>query len=271
LIFEIQGGNPAVTDTGLVNLVFILIFFGLIIISAVAGRNRPGIELRQIPAFNKVRRAIELTVEAGSRLHISIGRGTITGPESAAAFVGLSMLEQMTTSASTGDSPPIVTTGDPALAILAQDTLKSSYREIGQIDQYDRTSCQLSGLSPFSYAAGAIPVVRDKKSSTSILIGNFGMEVALLTDGCERSGNMTLAGTDDISAQAVLYATASEPLIGEELYAGGAYVGAGPMHTASLRAQDAVRWLLVIIILVGILLNLLSLDQSITEMLRGLL
>jgi len=260
-----------VTITGLISLVFTLIFFGLIVILAVAGRNRPGIELRSIPAFEKVRRAIELSVEAGSRLHIGIGRGTITGPESAAAFVGLSMLEEMTTSASTGDRPPVVTAGDPALAILAQDTLKGAYREIGLIHQYEPLYSQLSGVTPFSYAAGALPIVRDKKSSTSILIGNFGIEVALLVDGCERSGNMTLAGTDDISAQAVLYATADEPLIGEELYAGGAYVDAGPMHTASLRAQDVVRWLLVVVILAGILLNILGLDQIITNMLVGLL
>jgi len=260
-----------VTITGLISLVFILIFFGLIVILAVAGREGAGIRLRQIPAFSKMRRAIELTVEAGTRLHISIGRGTVTGPESASALVGLSMLEKITSSASTGDNPPVVTAGDPALTILAQDTLKSSYQEIGMIDQYRRNSSQLTGVTPFSYAAGAIPIVRDKISSTSILIGNFGVEVALLTDGCERSGNMTVGGTDDISAQAVLFATASEPLIGEELYAGGAYLGAGSMHTASLRAQDVIRWLLVIVILVGILLNLLGLEQVIINALGGIL
>lgn len=259
------------TIPGLLSLVFILIFFGAMLIFAVAGRDRPGIELRQIPAFEKVRRAIELTVEAGSRLHISIGRGGLKGPESAAAFVGLSMVEKMTTSASTGDSPPIVTTGDPLLAILAKDTLKTAYRELGQIDQFEPTSSQLLGLTPFSYAAGAMDVVGDKKSANNFLIGSFGVEVALLTDRSERSGNLTLAGTDDLAAQAVLYATANEPLIGEELYAGGAYVDAGLMHTASLRAQDMIRWLLVLVILIGILLNFLGMDQTITDFLGRLL
>lgn len=259
------------TITGLVSLIFILIFFGLIVILAVAGRDGAGDRLRPIPTFTKMRRAIEMTVEAGTRLHMSIGRGTVAGPESAVAFVGLSMLEKITTSTSSGDNPPVVTSGDPTLTILAQDTLKSSFQEIGLIDQYKRTSSQLAGVSPFSYAAGAIPIVGDKKSSTSIMVGNFGVEVALLTDGCERSGNMSFGGTDNISAQAVLYATANEPLIGEELFAGGAYLDAGPIHTASLRAQDVVRWLLVIVILIGILLNLLGLEQTITDILGGLL
>jgi hypothetical protein len=54
----------------------------------------------------------------------------------------------------------------------------------------------------------------------------------------------------------VLYVTAQEPLIGEELYAGGAYIQAGPLHLASVRAQDIMRWVLVAGILVGAVLKL---------------
>ncbi len=259
------------TFAGLMSLIFILIFLGLIILALVAGRGRTELELRQISAFEKLRRAIGLAMEAGSRLHISLGRGTITGPESAAAFVGLSMLEHMARSASTGDKPPIITTGDPALAILAQDTLKTTYQDIGLIHQFERTSAQLSGVSPFSYGAGALPVVRDKSTATSILVGSFGTEVALLTDGSERSGNLTLAGTDDIAAQAILYATAHEPLIGEELYAGGAYVEAGAIHVASLHAQDIIRWLLVALILGGVITKALGLDQVLMNLFGGML
>ncbi len=258
------------TFTGLFSLIFIILFFGLIAVFSFMGRHHKRMNFRPIPAFSKLRQAIGLAIEAGSRLHISLGRGTVTRPESAAAFVGLSMLEHMARTASTGDQPPVITSGDPALAILAQDTLKTSYQEIGLIDQYDPKLAQLSGITPFSYAAGALAATRDKDSSTSILIGSYGTEVALLTDGAERGGNMTLAGTDDISAQAILYATAHEPLIGEELYAGGAYIQAGIVHTASLRAQDVVRWLLVAIILGGTLANLLGFDQMILDLLNNL-
>jgi hypothetical protein len=40
-------------------------------------------------------------------------------------------------------------------------------------------------------------------------------------------------------------------LIGEELYASGAYIQAGPTHAASLRVQDIFRWILVLVILAG--------------------
>jgi hypothetical protein len=48
-------------------------------------------------------------------------------------------------------------------------------------------------------------------------------------------------------------------LIGEELYAAGAYIRAGSMHTASLHAQDVLRWLLVLSILAGVVLKLAGL------------
>ena len=257
--------------TGLVGLALILVFLSLIFIFAIVERERPGLRLRNISAYDKVKSATDAAIESGSRLHISIGHGDLFGPQGASALVALSMTEKMTISASTGDSPPIVSAGNSVLAILAQDTLKSSYREIGLVDQYERTSSQLLGFTPFSYAAGAMDVVGDKKSATNLLIGSFGVEVALLTDRSEQSDNVTLAGTDNISTQAILYAAASEPLIGEELYAGGAYVDAGIMHKASVKTQDVIRWILVLIIVIGIVFNYYALDQFIIEILGNLL
>ncbi len=259
------------TISGLIGLAFILVFSGLIILFTATGRGRFEANLRRIPAFARLRRAIGLAVEAGSRLHISIGRGNLTSPESAVAFVGLSALEGMIRSASTGDNPPIATTGDASLAILVRDALSGTYRDIGNIEQYDPTTGQLAGFTPFSYAVGTLPAVQDEKTTAHILIGHFGSEVALITDAGERSGNLTLAGTDNLPAQAILYATAQEPLIGEEVYASGAYLRAGPMHIASLKAQDIFRWGLILVIIAGVLLKIAGLDQAIVDMFGGLL
>ncbi len=259
------------TFAGLIGLVFILAFFGLIILFSVARRDGAGAKLRPIAAFIKLRRAIGLAVEAGSRLHISIGRGNLTGTESAAAFAGLSALKGMIHSASSGDNPPVATTGDASLSILTRDTISGTYREIGISEQYHPNSGQLTGMTPFSYAAGTLPLVEDPKTTTHILLGHFGNEVALISDAGQRSGDLTLAGTDNLPAQAILYATAQEPLIGEEVYASGAYIQENAMHIASLRAQDVIRWLLAAIILGGIALKFAGLDNLFNSLLEGLL
>jgi hypothetical protein len=93
-------------------------------------------------------------------------------------------------------------------------------------------------------------------------MGNFGVEAALLAEAGERANTYTLAASDNLVAQAVLFASAQEPLIGEELYAAGAYMDAGPIHTASLTVQDILRWLIIVAILVGALIQLIQLLLS---------
>jgi hypothetical protein len=244
--------------TGLVGLAFVLVFLGVMIFYSMLRREPGDRPLRKIPAFSRLSQAIGLAVEAGKRLHISLGRGMLFDLQGGSALVGLSMLARITQVASISDRPPVATSGEGSLAVLSRDTLRGTYREVGQFSQYDPISGRLTGLTPFSYAVGTMPVIFDEQISASILAGHFGSEIALITDAGERNESMTLAGSDNLSAQAVLYAAAQEPLIGEELYAAGAYMNAGPAHSASVRAQDYLRWALVLAILIGSALKLLG-------------
>lgn len=235
-------------------VVSILLLLGLTLLP----RKSPA-TFRPIPAFARLQRLIGLSVEEGTRLHVSLGRGGLLGAHSGASLAGLSMLRQLAERTSVGDQPPVATTGDPALVLLEQETLNAAYQAARAQDLYSPTTGRLTGPTPFSFAAGAMPVLRDENVSTNLLIGGFGSEVALLTDTALRVGTPTLGGTDDLAAQAVLYASAQDPLIGEEMFAAGAYLGAGQPHTASLTVQDVLRWLLIVFLLGGALLKLIGL------------
>jgi hypothetical protein len=235
--------------------------FGLVFLSAammlglsfLRRKSRP--VFRDIPAFTRLRQAVGLAVEDGSRLHLSLGRGTLITPQSASALAGLALLRRLAELTSAGDQPPIATSGDATLTILSQDALQAAAKYFDQ-NVSDPMTGRLTGLTPFSYAAGAIAAIRDEKVSANVLMGNFGVEVALMTDAVERENTFVLAGSDNLTAQAVIYASAQEPLIGEEIFAAGAYVNSGSMHSASLTVQDILRWLIIAAILVGALLTL---------------
>ncbi len=234
----------------------VLAFLLLLILILLRRKSTPA--QRPISALTRLYRVIGLSVEDGTRLHISLGRGGLLTSRGGASLSGLSMLRHLVERTSSSDRPPVATSGDPALALLSQDTLKAGYQAAGADDLFQPTTGRLSGLTPFSYAAGAMPVMRDENVSANILVGDFGTESALIIDAAERANVPTLAGTDDISAQAVLYAAAQEPLIGEEMFAVGAYLGAGPAHAASLTVQDILRWLIVLFLLIGAGLKLLG-------------
>jgi hypothetical protein len=142
------------------------------------------------------------------------------------------------------------------LSVLSQDVLRSGFREANAEYQFDPSNGLITGLTPVSYAAGALPVVHDEHVSVNLMIGSFGSEVALIADAAERSESLTIGGSENLSTQSILFASAQEPLVGEELFAAGAYLQVGKMHTASLFAQDVLRWLLIVILLIGAILKL---------------
>jgi hypothetical protein len=241
-----------------------MIELGLILITAALlglftfVRRKSTPQFRALPALARLFRAIGLSVEDGTRLHASLGRGSLLTPRSGATLAALSMLRYLAERTSVSDRPPVATSGDPVLSLLTQDTLKAGYQAAGAEDLYQPATGRLSGLSPFSYAAGAMTVVRDENVSANVLMGNFGAEAALLVESSERVDVPTLGGSDDLTAQAILYAAAQEPLIGEELFAAGAYLDAGPAHTASLTVQDALRWVLILALVAGAALKVLG-------------
>lgn len=239
-------------------IVFFLLSLGLILFFIFSDRAPAKINLRTIQAFQHFRREVDLAVEAGKRLHISLGRGTINELQGGSAFIGLTILDRCARAASNSDRPPVTTSGDGVITILSQDTLQYTYRSLATEERYDPTSARLTGLTPMAYAAGALPAIHDEQVSTNIMAGHFGSEVALLTEAGERTHSLTVGGSDSISAQAVMYATADEPLLGEELYAAGAYLGEDRAHNASLRVQDILRWVLVVTMIIGAMLKLLG-------------
>jgi hypothetical protein len=236
----------------------LLIFAAVLLLGGIFLRRRfPG-TFRPIEAYERINRAVGLAVESGTRLHISIGRGNLFTSRGASALAALAMLRKLSERTSLSDRPPVVTSGDASLAILSQDTLQSGYRAAAAEDQYRFSTGRLTGLTPFSYAAGTLPVTRDESVSTNVFVGDFGSESALLVEAAERENSTVIAASNNVSAQSVFYAASQDPLVGEELFAAGAYVGAGAAHEASLLVQDILRWLVIAAVLIGSLLKLVG-------------
>jgi hypothetical protein len=238
-------------------LIIFIVAALLLLVFTFLRRKSPAM-FRKIEAYERLNRAVGLAVEGGTRLHVSIGRGNLFTARGGSALAGLAMLRRLSEQTSISDNPPIVTSGDASLAILSQDTLQSGFRAAGAEDQYRVTTGRLTGLTPFAFAAGTIPIMRDENISANVVIGDLGAEAALLADAAEGKDTDLIAASDNLSAQSVLYVYSQEPLIGEELFAAGAYLGAGASHEASLQVQDVLRWLVILAILGGAVLKFLG-------------
>jgi hypothetical protein len=214
-------------------------------------KRRSPATLRVIPAFTKLAHALGLSIEDGKRLHISLGHGSLLDARGGSAFAGLALLRNIAERTSVSDMPSVASAGDPTLGLLTQDTLQAGYQAAGVEEAYVHTMGRVTGLTPFSYAAGAMHIAQNENVSTNVMIGHFGPEAGLLADASDRTGIPLVGASDDLTGQSVLYASTQEPLIGEELFAAGAYLNLDPAHAASLTVQDILRWLIILVLIAG--------------------
>lgn len=252
---------------GVLSLVFVFGFVALILVFSLfsartsargkrtldaQGASRP--LLRPIDGYSALPRATGEAVETGRRLHVSLGSGAAGGSETAAILAGLTVVEQMAQAASISDKPPVVTSGDGLATILAQNTLRRVYARQNLLERYDPNSARLAGATAFSFAAGAMLTVPDESVAANVLTGSFGPEIAAVADAGARAGVIQIAGAPDPAAQAVAYAGTDHPLIGEELFAAGAYLrrlsDSSRTHIGSLHAQDVVRLAIAAVIVI---------------------
>lgn len=243
---------------GIIALALTLVTTGLILFYTLVPSLRETSALRVIKAFEQLRKAVGQSVEQGSRLHISLGKSSLLEPTNPSALVGLTALKQISSLSNSSDRPPIATSGNGGLTILSQDTERAGFRTSGALEFYNPDRGRLTGATPFSYIVGAMPLVDSENISAHILVGNFGPEVVFLTENAESESAFTFAASDSLPAQAALYASAVEPLIGEELFAIPAYLDSGHMYKASVQTQDILRWVVIITLIGGALLKLVG-------------
>lgn len=228
----------------------------LFVLSRVRQARLP--RLRAIPAVARLYRFFGLSVEDGTRLLVGLGGQSLLARNAGAALAGLSLLRELSLKASVSDRPPMAVAGESALAFLAQDTLEAGCRAVGAGEFFQPVMGRLAGMTPFSSAAAAIPMLGDEQVSLAALAGNFGVEAGLLSEAADRSRVLLIGGTSDPAGQSVLYATAPEALIGEELFAAPVYLAGTPGMAASLTLQDILRWLVILGLLLGSSLKILG-------------
>jgi hypothetical protein len=228
-----------------------LILAGLILVFNVMLRGRWPV-LRNLPGYESVRSDVDASVEAGTRVHMALGEGQIIGVGAEAELAGLAALGKIAQAASVSDRPPVATSSDGVTSILAQDVMYSTYRQMRVEERFDHDLGRLAGLGPAGYTAGAMITPREERVSATFLIGAMGAEAALIADTGAQRGSVTAAVTDPVG-QAAVFATTDNPLLGEELFAAGAYLKVNTAHAASLQAQDVLRWVAIGAILLGAL------------------
>jgi hypothetical protein len=245
-------------------LVLFLVLFLIHLWRGGWGRRMSGavFSLRSIPAYDATREGLAVAAETGRAVHTSPGSGGVgaLGLTTASTLAGMGLVESMARVSAITGAPVQSTTNDAIAYALTDNALRRGYSRAGwSFEEAGGGARFLTHNDPLAYVAGAAEVVERNKVSHAVMAGQFGPEVLFLTEAHRRSGALQIAGASNPEAIALLAITADHILIGEEIFASGAYLERRLSHIASLLAQDGLRWVVVLLVVaLFILVNVLG-------------
>lgn len=241
----------------LIGLVLLLLILPILLFLTFRVQAGKGGELRSIPGMEGLPELVGRSAETGQSVHVSVGVAGLGGGMTADTWAGLTLLSQMADEAAACDTPLIVTVADATVLPLAQDIVRRAYLRNGNPEGYDPTQVQLIAPNAMAYASGVAGILEREPLTANVMVGQFGDEYLLMGETGARRGIRQIVGTADPGTLPFAYASADETLIGEEIYAGGAYTAKKPIQIGSLLTEDWLRWLVVAGILVATALKIL--------------
>lgn len=211
-------------------------------------------KIRRIPALDSIEEAVGRATEMGRPVHYTCGYGYITdstAPQTFASFAVLSHVVELTAKYNTH---LIVTVMSTESFPLQQELVRQGYVAAGKPDMFKEDTVRYISSAQFAYAAGVLGIFMREKVAANLMIGYFMAESLLFAEGGAQAGAIQVAGTGNLAQTAFFVAACDYTLIGEELYAGGAYLSQDPTQIGSLGGQDYVKLVTMSFIVLGALL-----------------
>jgi hypothetical protein len=241
-----------------IGLVLLLLLLPVLLFLVFRAREGKGGELRPLPGMEELPRSVGRSAETNQPLHVSVGVAGVGGAATAETWTGLALFSELADQAVASDAPLIVTVGDPTVLPIAQDILRRAYARYGRPNDYDSTQVRFIAPVPMAYAAGVTGILQREPLRGNVMVGAFGDEYLLMGEAGARKTMPQIVGAADPRTLPFVYATADEPLIGEEMFAASSYAGRTPIQVASLLAEDWARWAVIAGIIVVAVLKILT-------------
>ncbi len=220
--------------------------------------------LRPLPAIDLIRSALRRAAEMGEAVHVSPGTGALhDGASAAETLAGLQTVQGVAREALALGVPVQVTTNDAVVNMLSGHNLELAKEAAGNPPGLQAESLLVAQQNPIAYAAGAISTLGQTEVQGNVAVGTFGEELLLIGEVGARKTNFQVAGAARPLAAAILPLITNHFLLGEEIFAAGAYLSPRPARTVSLRVQDYIRGLLIMLILLGVILATLGIADAV--------
>lgn len=240
-------------------LAILLCFVAFLLLASLLSRASKGLSLRDISGYRAIHQLVDGAAESLIPFHFSPGTGILGGRQTADSLAGLLAMSSVAARASGARAEMRVTTPDPIVEAIGHGMMRPAEGLPRRASAIEKERVQFLAPEPVAYAAGVMGALGRQRLSGSVMVGAFGDEYLLMAQAAVSHQLPQVVGATAPETLPFVVATTTTPLLGEEVFASGAYLTERPIYRASLLAQDWLRNL-VLAVVVGLAL-LRSLGQ----------
>jgi len=205
--------------------------------------------IRRIPGIDAIEEGIGRATELGRPMMFSTGLTSIVP----LLYAVLGIPRHVAGKAAQYGCRLICPQRDYEVLPIVEETIREAYRAAGRLDQFNPRDVRFLSTSQFAYASGYMGIAHREKAATCFLFGEFAAESLILAEAGQQIGAMQVAGTASYTQVPFFLTSCDYTIIGEEVYAAGAYLSREPAQLGSIRGQDVAKLVVLAMVLVGMI------------------
>ena len=243
-----------IVEGRLLGLIFLIIITLAILFFMQRAYNGKIPQLRRLPAVDVIPEILGRCVEMGRPAWYLLGSVdftiTIQLTATIAAFQTLAYTARLAAKLGAKFFVP----ANYGLAYtMAYDIVENAFRAEDKLDNFDPTETVMY-LPAGPDRMYIINHMWEDQVAGVFMLGSWYHEAVIYSEVAAREGAVMLGATDTTHNIPFLVAICDYSLIGEELYALGAYVSQDPTQSSSLAGQDIAKYIAIAFIIVGVIL-----------------
>lgn len=224
---------------------------GAVLLMNASRQGKLNIVLRRIAGLEALEESVGRATEMGRPVHYTPGLGDVVGVNAAETFAAMEILAYVANLSARYDADLLVTIRQPNVFPLAQETVRQSYLAAGRPNLYHEDTVRFISSNQDAYTSGVVGILHREQAAANIMAGLFMGESLLLAEAGAQTGAMQVAITASIAQLPFFVAACDYTIIGEELFAAGAYVSQDKVKLGGIAAQDYFKIAVMAVIVLG--------------------
>lgn len=228
-------------------LLFFIIFVIALYLYYQRAKSGNPIFIRRIAGLDAVDEAVGRATEMGRPVHYTFGSGDLDTN----VLASFDVLKYTAERAAEMGADIIVTNFLPEVQPMTEELVKQAFIGKGKSSEYKPDNIRFLSNNQNSYVAAIYGIFVRERPAANLMLGPFYAESMLISEVGQQIGAIQIGGTGRTIQLPFFVATCDYTLIGEELFAAGAYISRNPFQLAALMAEEVGKYIAVGLILLG--------------------